>query len=319
MGGIGSGVLILLYRSLASSIAAGLSPLRALEILAGSGPGLLSGLTSSGRMRSVAAEMLSAMRSGGTLSEAMRRHPEFFAPWQVEMVLVGEATGRLDRSFHELADTLEEGRRFILSLVPGLLYPALLLHFAPVAFCAPTLFHRGTQAFAVEVFTFLAKFYIPVLLAWLVWVYALKDSAVGRHLPVLNSWRKANFCFYLSSLVKAGVSFPRALELAGAAAGFGEAGVSQASGSLGLGVAERLRSMNLFTQDEMAQLEVSELSGKVDEGLAQIASMSRTRWQAALKSLTAILPAMTYLAIAGVVAYRIISFWSGMYSRLGSF
>ena len=50
----------------------------------------------------------------------MRTLPEVFPVWQSEIVRAGEESGRLDAAFRSIAETLEERRSFVLSLLPGL-------------------------------------------------------------------------------------------------------------------------------------------------------------------------------------------------------
>ena len=53
-----------------------------------------------------AEEMQAPVNAGQTLSEAMRRRPDLFSPFYIQMVRVGEIGGILDEAFRIVADLL---------------------------------------------------------------------------------------------------------------------------------------------------------------------------------------------------------------------
>ncbi len=68
-----------------------------------------------------------SLDSGRELSAAMRRHPEVFSPFYLNMVRVGEATGRLEEIFLRLFDHLEFEREMRERVKTALRYPIFVI------------------------------------------------------------------------------------------------------------------------------------------------------------------------------------------------
>ncbi|MDX2183255.1 MAG: type II secretion system F family protein [Gemmatimonadaceae bacterium] len=64
--------------------------------------------------------------AGTSVGDAMRAHPEVFAPMHAAMIDAGEATGALDRACELLADYLDEDSAWREQLQTALLYPVLM-------------------------------------------------------------------------------------------------------------------------------------------------------------------------------------------------
>ena len=312
---IHEGSQIRIFRSLGNSAQSGLSVLRALEIIRGMQPRVLGALASD-------------VRAGGGLAAAMRRQAWYFPSWQSDLVEVGETTGRLDAAFANIAEILEQRRAFALSLVVGLLYPLAILHAAPLFFCGSAVAKLFTCGMAglpgalVEiagcVLKFLLPFYLAVAAAAWAWFSWLKDSPLASRLPLLGIATKMRFCLGLASLLKAAVPLDKALSLAAASSGLApQAGLGEEGA--GRGVVERLRPLDLFSLDELAQLDVAEQTGNISSELSRIAEAARQTWQAALKAVGVMLPPVVYLVILLVIAYKIVGVWTGHFAELDSF
>ena len=302
------------YRSMANSCKSGLSPLRALDILAGDA-----------FMAPIARAIHERVRAGGAFSEGMRLRPDFFPPWQVEIVAVGESTGRLDASFRSVADVIEERRGFLLSLAPGLLYPLGLLHFAPLCLyggkLGPFLVGAGSWrdlvSFAVSASRFLLAFYLPAAALYVGGGRLIERHPAPARLPLVGSFYKAQFCFYLSALVRAGASIHRGIAAAAQASGLGPSALrAAAAASDGMSATDMLRLLDVFSTEELGQIETGETAGALDAELQNIAEQSKLAWQSALKMLSAAVPPMIYIMVAAAVGYQIISFWRGYYGTL---
>ncbi|MCI0702713.1 MAG: type II secretion system F family protein [Planctomycetia bacterium] len=103
-------------RSLRYSLSAGLDPVRIFKQLAKSGPRAL---------RSLAEELAHKLADGQSLEEALEPHRDQFPPLFLELVAVGEQTGRLEDTFQELEEyyqaTLSTQRNFRAQMA----YPAI--------------------------------------------------------------------------------------------------------------------------------------------------------------------------------------------------
>ncbi len=72
------------------------------------------------------AELRRAIQGGGSLADALARHPRYFDPLVVASVAAGESTGCLDTVFERVAEHLEESAELRSTVQSALLYPALM-------------------------------------------------------------------------------------------------------------------------------------------------------------------------------------------------
>jgi type IV pilus assembly protein PilC len=87
--------LVAWCRTLRYSLSAGLNPVRIFKQQAKSGPRALRGLAS---------ELASKLGKGQSLADALEPHSNRFPPLFLELVAVGEKTGRLEDTFQELEE-----------------------------------------------------------------------------------------------------------------------------------------------------------------------------------------------------------------------
>ncbi|MDD5627619.1 MAG: type II secretion system F family protein [Elusimicrobia bacterium] len=298
---------IRLYRGLADACRAGLPVGRALR-----------SFSSWTRDRDIQA-LAAASEAGEPLAAAMRRLEPGFPSWQSDVVAIGEETGRLDEAFAGLAQTLEERRRFWLRLLPKLLYPAVLLNLAPFAFHADLLMRNGLPAYLRAAVLTLAPLYLAgAAAAYLLRAVAAKP-AWARRLPVLSTILASDFMRHLALMLKAGVSFPKALALAGRAAGLSEEderlAAAQVKAGSGAGVCETLGELGLLSRQEMASVEAAEASGSVDRALALCADMAAERAQGAVAFCGKAAANLVFLCVAALLAWRIKDFYASLTSQ----
>jgi len=111
--------LMLFSRQMYSLLKAGVPILRALAGLQES--------TSNRTMKTIIADLRVSLDSGRELSAAMRRHPKVFSGFYVNVVRVGEATGKLDEVFQRLFFYLEFEKEIRDRIKSALRYPTIVL------------------------------------------------------------------------------------------------------------------------------------------------------------------------------------------------
>ncbi len=79
------------------------------------------------QMHQLLAELLSAVKGGKALSQAMAPHEELFGTFYISMVRSGEASGQLSAVLDRLVEYLENAKANRDSVVSALIYPAILL------------------------------------------------------------------------------------------------------------------------------------------------------------------------------------------------
>jgi type IV pilus assembly protein PilC len=114
--------LTLFTRQLAALVKAGMPLLRCLEVLQRqeSNPGF----------RSVLVELADTIRSGGTLSDGLARHPKIFDRLHVNMIKAGEAGGVLDTILDRLARFMEKAERVKGRVKSAMTYPVIVMALA---------------------------------------------------------------------------------------------------------------------------------------------------------------------------------------------
>ncbi|OGR56992.1 MAG: hypothetical protein A2X36_14745 [Elusimicrobia bacterium GWA2_69_24] len=266
--------------------------------------------------------MAEEIEGGGTFSEAMRRRPGEFPPWQAEAVAAGEGTGRLDEVLGLIAQSLEERRRFWLKVLPKCAYPVFILHFIPVAMNAQTLVNHGPATFFFHCLASLVPLYLAFAVIYLAARSLLGLPGLRRHLPFAGSFLRAALAHYLALLVRAGLSLSKTVELAGRAAGLspedrglrGAAALADRGGSM----AAILAAFALFDQEDIDYVQSAEEAGKLDSELARLHERARERNEAAVSTLLNLIPTLILLAVAAVVALKVIGFYKSAYSsRMG--
>ncbi|NNM52266.1 MAG: type II secretion system F family protein [Pseudomonadales bacterium] len=111
--------LILFCRQMHALTKAGVPIVRALTTLAGS--------SRSTTLREHLSDSVRQLQSGQDLTQALGQHPESFSPLFVNMIRVGENTGRLEESFIELARHLDRERDTRKRIQQATRYPTFVI------------------------------------------------------------------------------------------------------------------------------------------------------------------------------------------------
>lgn len=106
-------------RQLATMIEAGIPILQGVRIL--------SQQTESSRLADILREVGYDIEGGSTLSAALEKYPKVFSEFFVSMVRSGEASGRVARTLHVLADHEEREAELLRKVRAALIYPAFVI------------------------------------------------------------------------------------------------------------------------------------------------------------------------------------------------
>ena len=184
-----------------------------------------------------------SLEDGSSFHEALARHPQSFDVFTVNMVRVGEASGRLALALERIADWRESDQRTRSNLLSALLYPAFLVGTAVVAlaimlgFVVPRFKAMIVNAkvsvppetqFILTLSDLFADHIaevgavVVIILALL--VLAVRSAGIRRrinaallHLPIIGRLMRLaitfRFCRAIATLLECGVELPRALML----------------------------------------------------------------------------------------------------------
>ncbi|MFC1804232.1 type II secretion system F family protein [Candidatus Omnitrophota bacterium] len=111
--------LVLFCRQLATLLGAGVTILKALNVI--------SRQISSRRLFNIIKRLQADMEAGLSLHEAMGKHPKVFSELWVNLIESGEASGNLATVLARLATYLEKSASFRGKVISALIYPALLM------------------------------------------------------------------------------------------------------------------------------------------------------------------------------------------------
>ncbi len=111
--------VVILSRQMATLFEAQVS---ALKIFA-----LLASEVENKRLQKILSEVANDLQGGSTISKALNKHPEVFSDFYVNMVKVGEETGKLNETFNYLADYLDRNYEVVSKTKNALIYPAFVI------------------------------------------------------------------------------------------------------------------------------------------------------------------------------------------------
>src|SRR5919202_856647 len=111
--------ITVMARQMATMIAAGLSLLRTLDILAEQ--------TENKKLGAVLTQVRGDLEAGASLSDALARHREVFPPLMINLVRAGETGGFLEQSLESAAATFEKDLKLRATIRSAMTYPVVVL------------------------------------------------------------------------------------------------------------------------------------------------------------------------------------------------
>lgn len=319
-------------KELSALLMAGVTIVRALEIITGE-----EGI--SGSARAVYQEILTELKKGVSLSEAMEQQ-ECFPQLMLGMVRSGEGNGNIDRVMERLSLHYEKENRLHHQVRAALTYPIILLVMCAavvvliVTFILPQFEELFSEMESLPAVTeslmafsdfLVQKWYLlPVLVLVLVVLVRtiLKIPAVRLqvdtwkvHLPIAGKLNKviytARFSRTLSSLYSSGMPIVGALLTAKETIGnvYVANQLEQVASMVRSGVplSQALREVDGFLNKLSGTIFVGEESGRLDDMLDSIAVTMETEAEEATKRLMTMLEPILICLMALIVGYIIVA------------
>lgn len=309
---------------------------------------MLSDLFRARPMGSVAGALLSDVRAGSSLADAMRKAPGSpFSRFTVQMVSAGQATGRLEDALDEAYRFLERSRDFRSNLLGSLLYPAILLiasilsvvllvvyvvpRFAAVFSSSGVLLPLPTRVL-LAVSAFFRGYGLILLgvlvLAWLFFSASLRRPEARRSWDrgklgwpligqVLTAVETSRVMRSLSSLLSGGVpilsAFVIAREVSGNLAireGM-EAARSRVQG--GAKVAKALAETTPFPEMALQMIAVGEETGRLEAMLESVADTYEATARRGLRNFLTVLEPAVILGMGLLVGFVVFSMFLAIF------
>jgi MSHA biogenesis protein MshG len=287
------------------------------------------------RLAGVLGEIEMALNSGVNLATALRRHPTIFNGMFINIVNVGENSGRLDLAFRQLSQYMETERDTRRRIGTALRYPMFVM----IAICIALVV---LNIFVIPVFADLFKNfgaelplptkiligmsslfinYWPLMLVVVIAAtfglrYYLKTERgemwwdkTNLRIPYIGSILSrallARFSRSFALMLSSGVPLIQALELSSQAVGNVYVGSNIRNMREGIQRGESLlrsaMSSEMFTPLVMQMIQVGEETGQVDEMLNEVADFYEQEVDYDLKNLSSYIEPVLIAFIAGLV------------------
>ena len=346
--GLTSGVaavdLVVFTRQFATMISSGLPLVQCLDTLGRQTPNK--------RLGEIVMQVKADVEAGASFTEALRKQPEVFGDFYVNMVEAGEAGGVLDTILTRLAVYLEKSRTLRGKVKGAMAYPAaiiavavlvmifMLIYVIPIfadlfesfggALPAPT---RLVMALSSGVKTVIL--YVIVAAVAAVWAFRwFRRTASGRRLvdtallkaPVFGSLIEkvavASFARTLATLVSSGVPILDGLAITARITGnkVMEDAVLTAIERIKQGstIAEPLRDQTVFAPMVVQMIEVGENAGALDVMLNKIADFYDDEVNHAVEALTSLLEPLLMVVLGALIGFMLIAMYLPIFEMAGT-
>jgi len=332
-----------LSRQLGAFIGAGLPLVEAVHTLGAE--------SANSSLRTIMAEVEDRLRGGDTLSNCFDAYPKVFPEYYRGILRSAELTGELDTVLDQLARYLERDEDARRKIKSAMVYPSIIAGMALVTIVVLSVF--VLPKFKVFFAGLNAELPLPtrMLLAatdffgnwwWAMLLGVLTLSLVsfiavrtppGRHardrmvlaMPVVGDTVQyalvERFCRILASMVSAGVSLPRALQVATDSLSnvvFSRALADVAEAMYeGEGLATPLIRTGLFPSTAAQMMRVGEETGTLDTQLNVTARYYEGELDYKIKKVTSLIEPIVIIAMGGIVGFVAIALVSAMYGIFG--
>ncbi len=347
---IGSGVtpkdLQIFTRQLATMIDAGLPIVQCLDILASQTPNKI--------FQGILYQVKSAVESGATFSEALKRHPKVFDELYVNLVAAGEAGGILDTILNRLAIYIEKSVKLKAQIKSAMFYPIAIFVVAIGVICImmikviPTFKdmykQMGPKAklpamtdFVMEMSNAFVRnwyFIIGGMIGFVVLLVMLRRTVKGREMfdrmllrlpvigPTLRKIVVARFTRTLGTLLSSGVPILDALDICAKTAGnvVVQAGILRARDKISEGhdMAGPLAESKVFPSMVVQMIGVGEQTGAMDQMLQKIADFYEEEVDAAVSAMTSLIEPIMMAFLGVVVGGLIVAMYLPIFKLAGA-
>lgn len=314
------------YHQLAHMLQAGIPLPKVIETLRNA--------TGSRGFRKALTVILAELQQGGSLEGALAQTGRWLPRFDIALLTAGEKSGRLDECAIILSEYYRERYVMVRDVIRRAAYPIFIVFFArmiipPSALVA--LIKEGDVAgFVVPKLKFFAILAgVVLLMLWLGqsrrgdWWRGLWERLL-HWIPVLGKARRslalARLSLALDALLNAGINIVNAWELAADASGSAvlKRASARARRDMGEGATpgEAITATRAFPETFVTMYCSGEVSGRLDEALEYLRKNYLYESQRRFKTIAFWAPMILYLIIIFILAFYIISFWTGYYDNL---
>jgi general secretion pathway protein F len=281
------------------------------------------------------------VNEGGSLAEALRRHPNLFSSLFVSMVAAGESTGALEEVLARIADILEKRVQLVGKVKAAITYPAVMAFVAVgvvtflISYVVPgitRLFVEMNRALPwptrlLITTSHFTRTYIVLIIglacASMIGIAVLYKSREGRawadritlRLPLFGALllrlELARLTRTLGTLMKSGIPVMTAMEITERV--IQNRLIADAMKAIkdsvdkGDSIANAVRTTGLFPPVVYHLIATGQMSGNIEDGLIDIAEMYDTEVETAVRTLTTLLEPVILLVMGGIVTFIVLA------------
>ncbi len=297
-----------------------------------------------GPLKTAVGRIREKVAAGGTVAEGMLESDGYFPPMFVQMVAIGEHTGRLDEVLKRLGEHYEHLAVMQRNFLIGIAWPAFELVFA-VGIIGAVIFITGIISAA-------SGGAAPDVLGWglvgtggaITWfafcglvaggiglfAYALirgwmgpQPMLVAMRIPVLGkcleSLALARLTWSLAIALESGMDARRAVTLSikSAQNPYYESSLPLVAAAVRANKQfhESFADGRVFPSEFLQQIEVAEMAGATNEALLRLAQEYDERAKSAMRVLTGICTVLVMMLVFGVIIFAIFSLFYNAYYK----
>jgi type IV pilus assembly protein PilC len=319
--------LMIICRQLSSLLSAGITVIRALD--------MLYQQMESKKAKEVIGSIYESIQSGKTLSEAFRDQEKALPTIMISMISAGEESGRLDEVMTRLSSHFEKESKLKNKIGAAMVYPTILafvtfaITIGLMVFVVPefakTLADLGTELPGITQFVMgmsdniISYWYIyAVIIAAVIfaWKFYTRSDAGGKawdkvklKIPIIGKSIKmtaaARFTRTMSTLLRSGINVLEAIEITSRTLGnkylVTRLADSRTEIRKGVSLSRSIRGITEFPQMIYAMVAIGEESGTLDTILDRAADFFEEEADAATAKMTAAMEPLMIIIMAVVV------------------
>lgn len=290
----------------------------------------------------VARDMSRTIQSAGVpLGQAMAGFPKVFSPFERNLVIVGERTGRLELIYRSLAEWFQLVQSSRAQVISALIYPIILYHVAAVLIpgigvvTGQATLDAGLRRMLVLLgmpyaVLFFMTFIRPRLFRSGLPLPAL-TSALVLAIPVVGTLvRKLNYARFFQALsisLQSGLGMPEAVKLSADSCTNAHlrTRLQRVAQSVSTDGCTFTAAFKVHLRREagnsliITMMETGELSGAPDDMAVRIARVYGEESEQSIKRLTTVAPILVYLGIAMYIGLQVVKFYKNMAEQIQSF
>jgi type II secretory pathway component PulF len=297
-----------------------------------------------GPLKNAVGRIREKVAAGGTVAEGMHESDGYFPAMFVQMVAIGEQTGKLDEVLKRLGEHYEHLALMRRNFLIGIAWPAFELVFAVVVI--------GAVIFITGIISAASGGESPDVLGWglkgpsgaITWfffcgfvagaialfVFSLLRGKLGpqpvlmaMRVPVLGkcleSLALARLTWSLAIALDSGMDARRAvmLSIKSAQNPYYESSLPQVAAAVRANKQfhESFAEGGVFPSDFLQQIEIAEMAGATNEALLRLAQEYDERAKSAMRVLTGICTVLVMMLVFGVIIFAIFSLFYNAYLK----